>query len=73
MADPNFPNGSIDVDVDESLREIQKQRTMRTIGVVLGLAAVLAIGAILVVAAYSDESEAIRDIKAAQPESSPAP
>ncbi len=73
MADPNFPSGSIDVDVDESLREIQKQRTVRTIGVVLGLAAALVIGALLVVAAYSDESEAIRDIKAAQPESNPAP
>jgi len=73
VADPNFPSGSIDVDVDESLREIQKQRTVRTIGVVLGLAAALVIGALLVVAAYSDESEAIRDIKAAQPESNPAP
>lgn len=73
MADPNLAGESIDVDVNESLREIQKQRTLRTIGVVVGLAAILTIGAILVIAAYGDESEAVRDIKAAHPEAIPNP
>jgi hypothetical protein len=35
---------------------------------VLGITAILAIGSVLVIAAYADESEAIRDIKAAHPE-----
>ena len=72
MANPNLPE-SIDIDVTQSLREIQRQRTLRTVGVVVGIAAVLAIGGILVVAAYSDESQAIRDIKAAQPDSNRTP
>jgi hypothetical protein len=71
MQDPN--DGSIDIDVTQSLREIQRQRTLRTIGVVVGLAAVLTIGIVVVIAAYSDESDAIRDIKAAHPESNRAP
>lgn len=73
MSDLNPNDGSIDIDVTQSLREIERQRTMRTIGVVVGLAAVLTIGIVVVIAAYSDESEAIREIKAAQPESNPAP
>lgn len=72
MADPNLHDDSIDVDVTQSLREIERQRTMRTIGVIVGLAAVLTIGIIFVVAAYSHESDAMREIKAAQPESAPA-
>lgn len=72
MVDPNLPE-SIDIDVTQSLREIQRQRTLRTVGVVVGITAVLAIGGILVVAAYSDESQAIRDIKAAQPDSNRTP
>lgn len=73
MSDLNPNDGSIDIDVSQSLREIERQRTMRTIGVVVGLAAVLTIGIVVVIAAYSDESDAIREIKAAHPESNPAP
>lgn len=73
MGDFNPKDGSVDIDVTQSLREIERQRTLRTIGVVVGLAAVLTIGIVVVIAAYSDESEAIREIKAAQPESNPAP
>jgi len=73
MGDFNPNDGSIDIDVAQSLREIERQRTMRTIGVVVGLAAVLTIGIVVVIAAYADESDAIREIKAAHPESNPAP
>ena len=73
MGDLNPNDGSIDIDVSQSLREIERQRTMRTIGVVVGLAAALTIGIVVVIAAYSDESEAIREIKAAHPEAKPAP
>jgi hypothetical protein len=69
MADPNLQGELVDAEIAQSVRYIQKQRTMRIIAVVLGLAAVLGIGALVVMAAYSDESESIRQIKAAQPES----
>ncbi|HEU5075654.1 MAG TPA: hypothetical protein VFU02_15785 [Polyangiaceae bacterium] len=72
MSDLHPNDGSIDIDVAQSLREIERQRTIKTVGVVVGLAAVLTIGIVVVIAAYSDESDAVRDIKAAQPESNPA-
>jgi predicted protein tyrosine phosphatase len=72
MANPNVPN-SIDVDLAQSLRQIERQRKTRMVLVLVGIAAALTIGSVLVIAAYADESEAVRDIKAAQPESTPAP
>lgn len=72
MSDLHPNDGSIDVDVAQSLREIERQRTIKTVGVVVGLAAALTIGIVVVIAAYSDDSDAVRDIKAAQPESNPA-
>ena len=69
MANPNLQGDLVDAEIAQSMRYIQRQRTLRTIAVVLGLAAVLGIGAIIVVAAYSDESDSIREIKAAHPES----
>ena len=69
MADPNLQGELVDAEIAQSVRYIQKQRTMRTVAVVVGLAAVLGIGALVVMAAYSDESESIRQIKAAHPES----
>lgn len=68
MADPNLQGELVDAEIAQSMRYIQKQRTMRTVAVVLGLAAAIGIGAFIVMAAYSDESEAIRQIKAAQPD-----
>ena len=69
MADPNLQSELVDAEIAQSVRYIQKQRTMRTVAVVVGLAALLGIGAVIVMAAYADESDAIRQIKAAQPES----
>jgi hypothetical protein len=63
------PSDLVDAEIAASVRYIQKQRTLRTVGVVVGLAAVLGIGALIVMAAYADESESVRQIKAAQPES----
>lgn len=69
MADPNLQGELVDAEIAQSVRYIQKQRTMRTVAVIVGLAAVLGIGALIVMAAYSDESESIRQIKASHPES----
>jgi len=58
-----------DVDVVESIRYFQQDRSRKRLVVVLGLAAAIGVGCSAVYLSYSDQLDTVREIEATQPAS----